>query len=123
MTAFVSDGRISFQVAVSDLDRAVAFYRDVLGLKEIVVSSEYRWAEFETGIPGCTIGMGVDPGGVGPCQSSIRFGVTDLDAARQALQERGVRFEQEEFEVGGQVRIALFQDPDGNPMLLEQRLS
>jgi len=122
-SAFAFDGRLSFHLAVADLDRAVAFYRDVLGLKEVVVSYEYNWAEFESGVPGCTIGMGVDPGGVGACQSSISFGVADLDAAREALQQRGVRFEPENIEVGDQVRLALFQDPDGNSLMLSQRLS
>ena len=38
-----------FVFEVSDIDRAVAFYRDVLGLDHIGTSEKRGWAEFQIG--------------------------------------------------------------------------
>ncbi|MCK9520277.1 MAG: VOC family protein [Dehalococcoidia bacterium] len=108
---------------MSDLDRAAAFYRDVLGLELLTMVPEFNWAEFGTEVPGFTIGMGVNPENPSGGGSGINFGVTDLDAAKAALEQRGVSFTGEDLEVPGQVRIAEFSDPDGNGLFLVQRLA
>jgi predicted enzyme related to lactoylglutathione lyase len=100
---------------VADMDRAIAFYRDALGLA-MRMRHDDTWAEFEAG--GIRIGLHgagdatVEHGG------TAAFLVADLDAARASLQERGVAFEDHLGEVPGYARYASFRDPDGNSMQL-----
>lgn len=102
-----------------DMDRAVAFYRDVLGL-ELTHRAGSGWAEFGAGpirlaLHG-TEETDLPPGG------TVVFRVDDLDAARSSLQQRGAVFDGHEAEVPGVGRFATFHDPDGNPIqLIEYR--
>jgi len=96
-----------------DLDRAVKFYRDVLGL-ELIRQEGSSWAEFETGtirlaLHGAIEGRPMETGG-----ATAVFEVDDLDAARAALEEKGVELLDHMGEVEGYARFASFLDPDGN---------
>ena len=102
-----------------DMSRAVAFYRDVLGL-ELARRSGDSWAEFRAGpgvflaLHGAVEGRAVQPGG-----ATAVFAVDDLDASIRTLEERGVRFDEEQAgEVAGFARFASFTDPDGNTVQL-----
>ncbi len=105
-------------VMVSDLDRAVQFYTDVLGLT-LKQRAGDGWAEIEA--PGLIIGLhpatahGSQPGQAGSL--SIGLGVADLDAAMSALKAKGVQFAPHISE-DGPVRLAFFGDPDHNPLYL-----
>lgn len=104
---------------VSDLARAVGFYRDVLGLKCDLHSAEYQWAEFDCGnvtlsLKGNAVGNGERAGG------RIALAVRDVRAACEALRGRGVRVEAEPVDSGCCVACELF-DPDGNLVILHQR--
>ena len=95
-----------------DMDRAVAFYRDVLGLTLSRRDGD-NWAEFDAGpvrfaVHGVVEGHPVQPGG-----GTAVFEVADVDEARRVLEERGVRFGHS-AEVADYARYATFQDPDGN---------
>ena len=101
---------------VRDLDRAMAFYRDVLGL-EAGRASAGQWAEFHAGattfaLHAAAPGQPVQPGG-----ATAVFRVDDLDAAKGALLARGVEFGFE-GDVAGYARFATFRDPDGNDVQL-----
>ena len=103
-----------------DLDRAVGFYGDVLGLS-LTHRAGNEWAEFQAGpirlaLHG-TEEASVPPGG------TVVFRVGDLDAARWALERRGVVFDGHEAEVPGSARFATFHDPDGNPLQLIEYLA
>lgn len=96
-----------------DLDRAVKFYRDILGL-ELIRQEGPSWAEFETGtirlaLHGAIEGRPMETGG-----ATAVFEVDDLDEARAALEEKGVEFLDHMGEVEGYARFASFLDPDGN---------
>jgi predicted enzyme related to lactoylglutathione lyase len=100
----------------ADMDRAVAFYRDTLGLSMVRRDGE-NWAVFDAGgrmfaIHGAVDGRPVAPGG-----ATAVFSVLDLDDARAKLAERGVAFGHE-GDVQGYARFASFQDPDGNTVQL-----
>lgn len=123
MMAIPYEQRVTVAVGVRDLERAAAFYRDTLELKQTMFAPEMNWASFETGVPGCQIGMGQleeEPQGR---TTSISLGVTDLDAARRALEAKGVQFQGDNMEVPGQVRLAEFKDPDNNGLMLVQMLN
>ncbi len=101
---------------VTDMDRAVAFYRDALGL-EVRMRHEDRWAELDAGpvrigLHGALDGRPTEHGG------TAVFLVEDLDTAKARLQERGVAFDDHLGEVPGYARYASFADPDGNSMQL-----
>jgi predicted enzyme related to lactoylglutathione lyase len=106
----------------ANMDRAVTFYRDVVGLK-LVRRDGTRWAEFATepvrfALHGAVEGRPVPPGG-----AAVMFRVGDLDAARRAMQEKGIVFDEHAGEVEGFARFATFRDPDGNRVELIEHLS
>lgn len=97
---------------VSDVDRAVRFYTEVLGLR-LVRREESAWVEFDAGplrmaLHGAVDGRAPEAGG------TAVFRVDDLDAARADLQSRGADFEEHAGEIEGFARFASLRDPDGN---------
>ena len=106
------------QMAVRDLDRSLAFYRDVLELPLASHEPELEWAKFETGMPGVRIGIGRQDSVTGSGTVSINIGVRDVDDARAVLETRGVKFTGPSVNIPGVVKLAGFQDPDGNRLRL-----
>ena len=109
-------------VATQDLDRAVAFYGDALGLECSVHMPERNFAEFETGTVTLNV-MDPERMGVGAFQantSAIALHVDDVAAARAGLEERGVAFAGDIFDTGV-CHMAFFADPDGNALMLHHR--
>ncbi len=97
---------------VSDLEAAVRFYKDVLGLK--LVSTD-AVARFDLG------GMLFElvPGKVGrDGNARLCLRVDDLNAARTDLEGKGVQVSVAEDKGNG--KLALFRDPDGNEIALWQ---
>jgi predicted enzyme related to lactoylglutathione lyase len=110
--------RIAFVVyPVSNMARAVAFYRDVLGLKLDEEASGERWGEFDvagTAFAITTVEMVGTPGD-GKC---LALEVDDLPAFRKALAARGILTPDEhESPV---CWMAPVHDPDGNVIVLHQ---
>lgn len=106
---------------VTDLDKAKAFYGDVLGME---MSFEMPgWAEFAPVKGGPAIGLGLResaPPRMGGATVVLR--VADIHAAKAELLGKGVEFEGEIEEYPGVVRLALFHDPFGNRLQLAQEL-
>jgi catechol 2,3-dioxygenase-like lactoylglutathione lyase family enzyme len=102
-----------------DMDRAVAFYGEVLGLP-VIRRTGHEWAEFQAGP--ITLALHGTEEVELPASGTVVFGVDDLEEARWALQQRGVVFDGHESEVSGFARFTTFHDPDGNPIQLIQYL-
>ncbi len=109
-------------VYVSDMDRAVRFYTETLGLN-LTRRIGSEWAEVDAG-GGFGIGLhphGGDqhtppPGASGSI--SIGFEVDEpLDSVVEKLKSRGVRFHGPIVN-DDPVRLAFFGDPDGNALYL-----
>ena len=101
---------------VTDMDRAVGFYRDALGLA-LVRRYGDEWTEFDAG--GVRLGLhGAGNEKVLPHGGTVVFEVDDLDVAKATFEERGLRFDEHLGEVPGLARYASFSDPDGNSMQL-----
>ncbi|HXB64324.1 MAG TPA: VOC family protein [Solirubrobacteraceae bacterium] len=104
-----------------DLERAVAFFGETLGLPRSVYLPERNYAEFETGNLTLSVynpdAMGI-PYNTNP--NPIALHVEDMEAARATLQERGVAFDGETLDTGV-CHMAFFADPDGNAFMLHHR--
>jgi len=104
---------------VSSVEKAVKFYTGTLGLK---LKAQYGDQFAEVAAPGTTIAShppiknGPKPGNSE--SMSIGFAVEKLDAAVDELKRKGVVFSRIADDT--QVRLALFTDPDGNPLYLSQ---
>jgi len=103
-------------IIVSDMKKALAFYRDALGFNFVRGFGD-EWQEVEA--PGVRIGL--HPGGKAPLiehsrHMSIGLRVDDLDAAMKTLGDQGIKFTSMPKDRGS--RIANFTDPDGNPLYL-----
>lgn len=110
----------------SDLDKAVAFYRDALGLRFVARYEPPGLAFFNLG------------GGVRlmlsntASSATLYFGVADVDSAFNTLKSRGVRFlgppamihhdEAGDFgKKGNEEWMAFFRDPSGNILALVEK--
>jgi predicted enzyme related to lactoylglutathione lyase len=100
------------------MERAVAFYRDLLGLR-LTRRDGDNWAEFDAGGRFALHGAEGEP--VQPGGATAVFSVQDLDGAKLSLSEQGVPFDHE-GDVKGYARFASFRDPDGNTFQLIQYL-
>lgn len=109
--------QVLIQIAVSDLEQSIAFYRDTLGLPFESRIDALRWARF-TLPTGTVLGMGEAEDASGSGSSSVNLSVRDFDAAHALLLSRGVEFVGEVVEIPGVVRLAEFRDPDGNRLQL-----
>ena len=93
---------------VSDMDGAVEFYRDQVGLS--LRFSSPHWSEFETGNTTLALHAANDEHPAGSAQ--IGFGVEDLEEFYAARSAAGVDFTSPPTEQFG-AKIAKFTDPDG----------
>jgi len=104
-----------------DLEAAVRFYGEVLGLPRSVYRPERHFAEFETG--NLTLNI-LDAEKMGlehhPLQTNLALHVDDVPSARARLEEHGVQFEGDTFDTGV-CHMAFFRDPDGNALMLHHR--
>ncbi len=109
-------------VPVSDVDRAKAFYTDQVGFNadhDHRVSDDLRFVQLTPPGSACsiTIGTGVTDAAPGSVQG-LQMVVSDADAARAHLVERGVdASEVQDFPWG---RFVFFADPDGNRWAVQQ---
>jgi predicted enzyme related to lactoylglutathione lyase len=109
-------------VPVSDVDRAIAFYRDQVGFDldhDHTVTDDLRFVQLTPPGSGCSIsiGTGMSDMAVGSARG-LQLVVEDADAARGALLERGVEAsEVQDFPWG---RFVSFTDPDGNGWAVQQ---
>ena len=101
-------------VGVSDIERAIAFYRR-LGLGLIVHSLHY--ARFELPEGGSTFSVHLSDGPVSP-GTVIYFECDDLDARCAGLAQAGVAFDSLPTDQSWLWREARLRDPDGNRLCL-----
>ena len=109
-------------IYVSDMDRAVGFYTNTLGLK-LQFRAGNHWAQVDAG-NGLQIGLhptGPHSPPAGKSGSiSVGFSISKpLDQVVNTLQSRGVAFRGPIVDdAKGGIRLAFFGDPDGNDLYL-----
>jgi predicted enzyme related to lactoylglutathione lyase len=109
-------------IPVSDVDRAKTFYTEKAGFNadhDHRVSNEVRFVQLTPPGSACSIAIGTgisqaEPGSV----QGMQIVVSDINAARAELVERGVEVsEVQEFDWGS---FVFFSDPDGNGWAVQQ---
>jgi methylmalonyl-CoA/ethylmalonyl-CoA epimerase len=107
-------------VNVKDIDRAVAFYRDRLGLR-FLFTAPPNMGFFDCGGVRLMLGVPTEPRFEHP-SSILYFQVDDIQAAHAAMAAKGVTFEREPALVAklekADLWLAFFQDGEGNVMAL-----
>jgi methylmalonyl-CoA/ethylmalonyl-CoA epimerase len=107
-------------IPVEDLDRAIAFYRDTLGLR-FLFAAPPQMSFFQSGNVRLLVGV---PAAGQPRQrgSAIYFQVADIHAVFRTLVERGVKFGASPHVVHrtptAELWLTEFRDPDGNQLAL-----
>jgi methylmalonyl-CoA/ethylmalonyl-CoA epimerase len=109
----------------TDLDRSIAFYRDVLGIRFIARFDPPGLAFFDFGTTRLLLEHGAS-------SATLYLGVPDIDAAYESLLARSVTFdgpphlvhrdEAGQFgDAGDEEWMAFFRDPDDNIVALVER--
>jgi lactoylglutathione lyase len=92
---------------VGDMERAIAFYRDQLGL--VLRFQSPGWSEFETGETTLALHSASQENPAGTSQ--LGFGVPDVDSFYAEKKDKGVEFTSAPSELFGS-RIAKFKDSE-----------
>lgn len=113
-------------IVVRDLQKAIAFYTEVVGLKLLNSSPEYGWAELCGTEEGSSLGLATSasenqvlPGG----NAVVTVTVPNIENAKKAMSAKGTRFLGDVLIVPGHVKLQTFQDQDGNTFQLVEDLS
>ena len=107
-------------IPVTDLDRAVEFYRDVLGAR-FLFTAPPQMSFFQLGPTRLLVGVPEGDASAGR-GSIVYFQVADIEAVHRTLADRGVRFAAPPRMIHRDARMELwlaeFRDPDGNALAL-----
>ena len=113
------DGGLAVSMPVADLDRAIDWYTKVLGFELDYRMDELGWCELKSSVDRVTVGLSVvetpNPGGATPT-----FGVSDIEAAKSALEAHNVRIDGDVITIENMVRLLSFYDIDGNALMFYQ---
>ena len=112
-------------VSVTDLERSVAFYRDVLGLRHLFTVPGQPMAFLDAG--GVRLYLGVPEDTRFRSRPVLYYRVDDVEAAFEAVTARGApelsRPHLVHSDDAGELWMAFVSDPDGTPLaLMEERL-
>lgn len=112
-------------IVVNDLQKAVKFYTDVLGLKLIEISPEFGWAELQGHQGGAFLGIAqVHPSEDHPAghNAVITLTVDDLNQSTADFEKKGGKTVGAILEIPGHVKMRHIIDLDGNKLQLVQKL-
>ena len=104
--------------AVSDMQKSLAFYRDLLGIPLACLVHEGTWAEFEINPGTLVLGQGYDfthPGG-----GTVALAVEDAKTTVEELEQAGIHA----LSPLGESAVCfwtIIEDPDGNRVIVHQR--
>src|SRR3954467_15137456 len=109
-------------IPVADVDRALAFYVDELGLEkrvDVPFGGAYRWVEVAPEGAETTIAIAPPPpgGSSGNVQTGIALQSAEGDSLHAELREKGVDVDDEVSRMGEPVPpMFWFRDPEGNTL-------
>jgi catechol 2,3-dioxygenase-like lactoylglutathione lyase family enzyme len=110
-------------IYVGDMDRAVTFYTETLGLRLLFRSGDH-WASIDAG-EGLQLGLhpassrSPTPGTVGAV--TVGFTVDEpIEQVISTLKKRGVALQGPVVDDAGRLKLAFFADPDGNQLYMAE---
>lgn len=121
-------------ITVQDMDRAVTFYRDVLGFEVhgqlVLDDGTFKLVYLQAGTGRIELFAFAEEGRRSDTQNRnqdlgfkhLAFSVDDVDAVAERLKAHDVLFTVEPLDAPGGVRLAFFRDPDGNLLELVSNL-
>jgi predicted enzyme related to lactoylglutathione lyase len=112
-------------IVVKDLDKAVRYYVDVVGLRLVEHEKEFGWAELEVSGSGSRLGIAQENSqdGMKAGQNAvITFLVDDLESTKRLMGKKGALFEGDVVEVPGHIKMQTILDQDGNYFQICQKL-
>lgn len=116
------DGGLTCAMNCGDMERSIAFYREVLGFELLYKLDDMGWCELQSPVTRVNVGLSQVEKPEVKGGATLTFGVSDIDAARKTLEAQGVRFDGDTRTIPDMVRLATFYDPDGNTLMLYQSL-
>ena len=111
------DGGLTCALGVTDLDRSIAWYRDVLGFELLYRADDIAWCELTTGVERVNVGLSQVEEAGGNGGATLTFGVEDIEAAKAELDSRSVRQDGPIRDIPELVRLLTFYDPDDNALM------
>lgn len=111
-------------ITVKDVQEAVKFYTEVVGLQLKEMSEQWGWAELQ-GKNGARLGIcqSCDENPIKAGENGIvTFTVKDLDQAKADMMKKGAQCVGDIQEVPGHVRMQMVRDSSGNHFQLVQKL-
>ena len=112
-------------IPVEDLERAIVYYRDTLGLRYLF-SAPPQMSFFQAGAVRLLVGV-PEPGQPRQRGSAVYFKVSDIHAVHATLKQRGVVFAAEPKLIHktptSELWLADFRDPDGNQLALMSEIA
>ena len=118
------DGGLTAGVSVSDIHESMKWYQEVMGFELLYYMEELGWCELKS--PVANVNVGLSQVEKIPPQSGnavLTWGVKDIEAAREELEKKDVKFDGDIRTISGMVKLATFYDIDGNCFMLYQDLS
>jgi len=116
------DGGLTASLQCSDIDKAIAWYVDVLGFTLLYKMDEMAWCEMKSPVARVNVGLSQVESPEVRGGATLTWGVKDIAASRMTLEAQKVRFDGETMTIPGMVSLATFFDPDGNKHMLYQDL-
>ena len=111
---------LTCSLGVADIESSARWYASTLGFELLYSLPDGSWGELTTPLSNVTLGLSRTAARV-TGESSLIFGVSDIDAAQTALNAMGVETEGP-IDYPGLVRLLRFHDPDGNRLAMAQDL-
>src|SRR3954471_21669124 len=111
-------------IPVADVDRAIDFYVDKLGLEkrvDVPFGGQYRWVEVAPADAETTIALAPPPEGKpsGNRETGVTLYTADIDAYHAELRDAGVDVDAEVSRMGDPVPpLFWFRDPEGNTLMV-----
>lgn len=116
------DGGLTCALKVTDLEKSIRWYQDVLGFKLLYKLDDMGWCELATEVAKVNVGLSQVEKAGGEGGAVLTFGVKDIEVARGQLEAKDVRFDGPTQTIPEMVKLATFYDPDGNALMLYEDL-
>ena len=120
------EGVAQVAITVSDVPRAVAFYRDAIGIPQLPIPAPPTMAFLSAGTVRLMISQpepGFSPGG----GTIVYYKVADIHSAAAGMKTRGVAFVRDPHLIAKlpdrEIWLAELRDPDGNALALMSEIA